>query len=258
LNTEKHWVEYMTNKEFNQESFEQIERYLMQEMGAEELRGFEERLSKEAILKAEVEMQKDSMLAVELQAMSESLKKVASEESKPKGGAGGLVIPFLNSRTIFAIAAGLAIILGLFSVFNPFQSQEEKLFAEYYNPDPGLPVPMSAVSHYDFYDAMVDYKAEKYDLALEKWKTLLAQDNKNDTLQYFVASSLLNLDDMEASIPMLVELSKRDDSRFKERATWYLALAYLKENKPESVKGLTVPPSSIYHSRLQELQSNLP
>src|SRR5690606_38198090 len=71
------------------------------------------------------------------------------------------------------------------------RTPEEKLFVQFYRPDPGLPTLMGVSDHYEFENAMVSYKMGSYGEAIEGWRQLLKTYPQNDTLNYFIGSAYL-------------------------------------------------------------------
>src|SRR5690606_13831875 len=88
----------------------------------------------------------------------------------------------------WAAAASVAGILLWSSYFFFANTPSEKLFAQYYQPDPGLPTLMGISDNYVFENAMVSYKTGDYKKAIVDWQQLLQENMDNDTLQYFIGS----------------------------------------------------------------------
>jgi len=144
----------------------------------------------------------------------------------------------LQSRHIFLkIAVAASLLIGFALMFYYYQTDPyEKLYEAYYSPDPGLPTVMSSTSEYDFYDAMVDYKRENYDLAINKWSALQANSPTNDTLNYFLGMAWMASNKVEKALPYLEEVTKNNASVFHEDARFYTALYHIKNNNLELAK----------------------
>ncbi|HAH36961.1 MAG TPA: hypothetical protein DCL81_10700 [Algoriphagus sp.] len=141
------------------------------------------------------------------------------------------------SRWILAIAASLILILvSWWGIQSVFQSPNEKLFAAYYQTDPGLITAMSGSDSYEFDRGMVDYKEGKYKEALARWNLLLEEEFADDTLIYFVAMANLELGNYDLSQKLLKQVADENASEFKEDASWYLALIYLKNGELDPAK----------------------
>ncbi|GMQ30124.1 tetratricopeptide repeat protein [Algoriphagus confluentis] len=140
-------------------------------------------------------------------------------------------------RWILAVAATVSLILvGWWGFQSVFQSSNEKLFVAYYQTDPGLITAMSGSDSYEFDRGMVDFKEGKYREALVRWELLLEEDPADDTLLYFVAMAHLEMENYPLSQELLKQVADEDSSEFKEDASWYLALIYLKKGEMEAAK----------------------
>jgi len=113
------------------------------------------------------------------------------------------------------------------------QSANERLYAEYFKPDPGLLTPMSTTTEYDFYRGMVDYKQEKYGEAINRWKPLAEQKPENDTLNFYLGVSFLAKDETDEAIAYLSKAVRFPGSTFIDEAWYYLGMAQLKEGQSE-------------------------
>jgi len=226
----------MKKQNLSQEEFELIERYLDGSMNSKEHSAFEESSKMDARLSQNVEEVRLLLQAVEEQSLQNKLdnfhKEIISENDGSK-----LVEPIKRlsfSFKNFTIAASLALLMGLsYWLLFEQKSTDEKLFAQYFQVDPGLVTPMSTTSNYEFYRGMVDYKQGKYDLAIERWNPLLTQKPENDTLNYFIGISYLAKDDGEKAIEFLSKAINSPSSIFKDEAWYYLGLIKLKESKTE-------------------------
>ena len=146
-------------------------------------------------------------------------------------------------RTLAAAASFAGIFfLGWWMMQSPVNS-EDQLFADAFYTDPGLPTPMSETNNYNFYDAMVDYKMEKYDLALEKWNKPSLQIGK-DTLNFYKGMALVNKGDFQQSISILNKIDK--SSSFYDKANWYKVRILIDQGKYQEAKALleTIPKST--------------
>lgn len=235
--------------------FETIEAYVRGTLSEEDRKAFETKLSSDPELQKEVEIMRDDILAVELGAFTSSIKDISKEYDQKNPSisrkSNGLNIKF------WAIAAGLALLLSLgFWIFNNAPSPDN-LYTEHFTTDPGLPVSMGSTSTYEFSDAMVDYKAGKYEKAISKWTELSVSDQRNDTLKYYIASSFLNSEKFSEAIPLLEEVSSMPVSKFQSKAQWYLMLAYLKTGQMEKFKALDTENNKDYAKRIESLRKSV-
>ncbi|MFD1615554.1 tetratricopeptide repeat protein [Gelatiniphilus marinus] len=218
------------NTNISQELLESVEKYLNNTMDAPNLKAFKSRLKNDFEFKTQVEDIKTLLLAIETQSLKEKLNDFHNQ-IKPKAEVNtnqeNKKNTHINYRK-FAVAAAIVIAFGSIWFFsNP---PNQKLYAKYFKPDPGLPTAMGSTDNYDFYDAMVNYKRGDYTLAISKWQTLLVQKPENDTLNYFLGvAHLANKNETEA-IPFLERsVQSQDTFPLIHDAYHYLGLAYLKE-----------------------------
>lgn len=224
-----------TNDKISKELLETIERYLNGKLSSQELRDFERLLDLDEEFRVQVDDVRTMLLGVEAQSLKEQLDEFHQEIPISKK----TITPQQKTRFLrysqFAAAAAILIAVGGFWFFST--SNNERLYSKYFEPDPGLPTTMSSTNNYDFYDGMVKYKYGNYDLAISKWKALIAQTPENDTLNYFLGvAKMVNKNTAEA-IPFLEHaIEAPDDFVFLNEAYYYLGLAYLKEGNIELAK----------------------
>ena len=216
----------------SQNTLELIERYLNHELEGQALIDFEKKLENDQDFRDEVNFVKNISTGVERAVLKEKMESFHSEMQSETP------IIKLQSRHIFLkIAVAASLLIGFALMFYYYQTDPyEKLYEAYYSPDPGLPTVMSSTSEYDFYDAMVDYKRENYDLAINKWSALQANSPTNDTLNYFLGMAWMASNKVEKALPYLEEVTKNNASVFHEDARFYTALYHIKNNNLELAK----------------------
>ena len=213
---------------------ERIEAYLMRTLTDIDRQHFEQEMARDPELQEEVAEMRILLLGIETSALKKKLITLTEEGEQSK------IVSFdarqSNRRSLgwWAKAASVLLLMGLgtwFLLQNRTDSPD--LYAQFYYADPGLQTPMSAVDQYAFYDAMVDYKAEKYTQAIEKWNALMNDAPDNDTLQYYLASAHLNQGDQDAALMHFQPVIDQPNSVFNQKAKWYWSLIQLKrENWP--------------------------
>ncbi len=226
----------MKKQNQSQEEFERIDRYLTGLMNKEERSEFEKVLTEDSLLTQRVEEARILFQAVEEQSLRNKLDDF-HEEIASKPGVIKSIEPAIRSAfgyKKYAIAASLALLIGVAAWLIPGQkSENEKLFAHHFIPDPGLITPMSTTSNYEFFRGMVDYKQGKYELAIDRWNPLIDQKPENDTLNYYLGVSYLAKGESEKAIDFLLKAIHHSNSVFINEAWYYLGLAQLKEGNPE-------------------------
>ncbi len=197
-------------------NLEHIENYLDGKLSAEEKDVFEAEVANDPELRhlvSEMELIKDSLETAQLK---EKIKSVAkSKRTKNKRP------PYF--RILLVALVILALVL-LGKQFLKSEQKEETInYASYFTKDPGIPTPMGAESNAPLLDAIIDYKADKYQLSIEKLEKF---DAANDTIQYFKAMNFRALGEMNSAYILLESIPS--ESTFSERAAWFLVEYFLK------------------------------
>lgn len=228
----------------SQEQLERIESYLAHSMSPEEQQKFENEIQSNAGLKQQVEEVQNLILGIEsaslkqeLNAFHEDMVPVRSHDPSREQN----TLKLKRFRKIIRYVAAAVVVLGLTGYLllnsNP---ASEKLFAKHFTPDPGLPTTMSTSDDFEFYDAMVNYKRQEYELAIDKWEALYQANRKSDTLSYFLGVAHLANGNEKDAIDYLESLSGAARNSFKNETNYYLGLAHLKAgNVKEAKKYLT-------------------
>lgn len=217
----------MNNSEnISQERFELIENYLEDKMSSVERTEFESRLITDPQLASQLEEVRSLILGIEtavlkdkMVAFHEDLTPVKSLETARSKGR--------NPIWKWSVAAILIAAMGSFWMLRS-GDQNDRLFAEHFSPDPGLPTTMSTTSNYVFYEGMVNYKQGDYKTALEKWSAIKDHSMGMDTLNYFRGVAHLANGDTESCIKYLQPLWNSEESGFTNETAHYLGMAYLK------------------------------
>lgn len=218
----------------SQELLETIERYLKGTMSSDEHTSFELQMEMDAKLRQQVDDTRIIFSGIRKAVLKDKLnvvhKKIIQDRKIIPDNAPKVFKPYFRTLTI---AASVLILIGGFWFFNQ-QPNNEKLFEQFFEPDRGLATVMSTTDNYDFDDAMVDYKNEKYDVAIQKWNVLLKSKPKNDTLNYFIGvAHLANKNEVKA-IDYLKKTIEVENGAFALDAYYYLGLAQLKLNNAQA------------------------
>ena len=218
-----------TFQDIPQSIFNEIERYLLKQMAVEEATSFEQKITADDVLREQVHQTQLLMLAVQEASLETSLKEFH------KGVAVNKTTHAIKRRWpkqwLFSAAAFIAVIVIGGWLWTTIFNKNDRLFSQYYKPDPGLITAMGTSDNYTFDRAMIDYKRGNYDAALKAWESLLVNKPDNDTLNYFVGSSYLAKDITEKAVTHLAKVSGMSNSYFANDANWYMGLALLKQGK---------------------------
>jgi len=238
----------MSTSALDRSTFETIEAYVLDRMDAVEHDAFEQRMASDAALRAEVELERENIRAVELGGVTRLLKGIAAEDVAKVGGGW---THYLKYAAVIAVV----VTAGLWWSMRP--SLNERLFAEHFAADPGLPVAMSATEDPAFADAMVSYKEGKYAEARAKWSPLLQAEPMNDTLRYYMASAWLAEGDAQAALPLLEALSLESGSAFHEKAHWFLFLAHVRNGDVVKAQAMRFDGDTIHADRVRSIKDQL-
>ncbi|MBK9422246.1 MAG: hypothetical protein IPN44_14530 [Flavobacteriales bacterium] len=242
----------MNEAALHKDRFEAIEAYLLGTMPPEERHRFEQELAADALLRDEVELQGENTLAIELAGITRTLQAVREEHREMSPAASG------KSWTIHLKYAAMVAVLMVGAVWWIARPPEnERLFAEYYVEDPGLPVPMSAVNDPVFQDAMVAYKLGDFAEARNKWGDLLQREPSNDTLRYYMANTYLAEGDAQAAIPLYESVAGAPGSAFHDKARWYLFLSYLHEGRLNELPDTMLARDTYYGEKERSVRSRI-
>lgn len=231
--------------------FEAIEAYVLGTMPMDERVRFEQDLANDEILRAEMELQRENTLAIELGGVERMLRKLGAQHAGQEGKKGGGWMQYLKYAAVIAVVLSGAV------WWMSRMPVHERLFAEHFTADPGLPVPMSATDDLAFHDAMVAYKMGEYAEARAKWSPLLQAEPTNDTLRYYVASASLAQGDAAAAVPLFEGLVDEPVSAFSDKSQWFLFLAYLKVGEKEKLKTMHLDDDPIYGDPVRAIMSEL-
>lgn len=240
----------MSQGTLDRSTFEAIEAYVLDRMSADERTAFEQRMIGDASLKAEVDLERENIRAVELGGVTRMLREIAAAErrSEETGSRWSRYVKY---------AAVIALLLTGTIWWSMRPSTSERLFAEHYAADPGLPVTMGVTDDPAFADAMVSYKEGNYADAYTKWSGLLQRDAMNDTLAFYVANASLADGNAAAAIPVFLGVVNDTASTFHDKARWFLFLAYLKVGDVQKAKAIPFEGDDTYAERARAIATQL-
>ena len=219
-------------KEFNE-----FDAYINNELNESEKKSFEQRLQDDKEFNDAFESHLNLVLGLETYHLKNILKehKLPSNNKNPKKYG-----KYVVSGIVLAI---IVAIIGILIFKKPpqkpakpkIESDSKKIFALYYETDPGLPSKMGFSKQIIFDKGMIQYKIKNYDQALEYWNTL--ENQNNDTLIYYKAMIDINTGNYSKSYSDLQKLDEK--SEFYPKAQWYKLLILLKEKKEQEAKALS-------------------
>ncbi|PHS67488.1 MAG: hypothetical protein COB12_03420 [Flavobacterium sp.] len=205
-----------------------IDNYLSRTLSAEDTVTFNELLQSDVDFKKEVQFHKDLQKVTEFEddtAFKKTLQQFESEFQPKK-----------NNYTKWLVAASIAILIGFGSMFYFQTTSNQELFAENFEPYRNIiqPIVRGEVSDNIKTHAFTAYEKGDYKQAI----TLFSEIQKTETATYYsfyIANSYLALDNTSEAI-LLFKNYIATKGEFSEKAYWYLALAYLKEETTSEAK----------------------
>lgn len=232
--------------------FERIEAFLTGHMNEADRVQFELEIRNDPAFAEKVTMQQEMLRTVEVGALREKFEKIHQVQIGKAGKPS-------RSKIWYAIAAGFALLIASGIWWQSQPNEFQALLANNLTTDPGLPVPMSAPvgGQYIFYDAMVDYKMENYELAMEKWNKLLSTGPKNDTLQFYIGAALFNQSKYAGSLSYFEKVLKNEQSTFRYKSQWYIVLASLAGENKAKIDAVKPLPGSPFTGQINTIQSQI-
>ena len=142
-----------------------------------------------------------------------------------------------NKRVWWVAASFIGVLIATY-FFSVQQSSHETLFAENFEPYRNViqPIVRGIVSDDLKTQAFTSYEKKEYKKAIQ----LFSEIQKTEMDSYYTfykANSFLALDNTNKAISSFIEYID-SEGEFKDKATWYLALAYLKDKQDE--KAITI------------------
>ncbi|MDH7448365.1 tetratricopeptide repeat protein [Aquimarina sp. 2201CG14-23] len=212
---------------------ELIDKYLHTELTQSERDQFNDLLENDDAFRNDVEFLKNIKVvsgAEDRSQLRESMAgfeaKIATKETK--------VVPLFNYKKLW-IAASIVLIatIGGITLLNPFAIDTNELYAENFEPYKNVVTPIVRGENTESEEvlAFTSYESKNYPLAADQFSKLFESTRKPYFLLY-QANSLLASGKTKDAIPILEQHIALGD-QLSERGKWYLALAYLKENRKE-------------------------
>ena len=130
-------------------------------------------------------------------------------------------------------AASIALLIGIASWFlflNSGEINTKELYASHFVPYENVVMPIERGEEIKDLkaSAFAAYENEEYSNALKLFEKLQTIE-KDAYIDFYSAMVLMQLNRVEEAIPLLEGYIEKE-GKLKDRATWYLALAYLKIN----------------------------
>ncbi len=220
------------------------EKYIREEMTAEERTSFEAQLSTDEALRAAYDFVKDTEKALEITEYKR-LKSILGENSKSSG---------FRFKRWLGIAASIALVATLgYIIFVGGQTSTEDLYNQYYEPYPNIidPVNRSSTGSSSPYQL---YEQGNLNEALD----YLSVMSTSDTTFFYKGQVHMSLGNYEKAVTAFNRLDK--NSTFYASGQWYLALTHIKmsqEKRAEELLKVIADSGNSYADRAREILDSL-
>ena len=243
---------------------EQIEQYCEGKMSQAEKSAFEAELLLNEELNEELELYKkivDSFKITKEDSIRTNLRRIDVELDNNMSGKANDSFSMNKYRNNFAIAASIAIFIGLTSYFMFFYSSTDKLIASFEVEEPGLPVLMGGGANIIFDDAMSAYQQNDYQTSLTILQNLSKENPTSDTLNYFIAIIYAKTKRPNEAIPFFEKVVLNSNSIFRSKASYQLGLCYWRTNdihkSREIFQQISSDDNSLFSKNAAEIMKRL-
>eukprot|EP01093_Parvamoeba_rugata_P006433 TRINITY_DN2014_c0_g3_i1.p1 TRINITY_DN2014_c0_g3~~TRINITY_DN2014_c0_g3_i1.p1 ORF type:complete len:238 (+),score=50.77 TRINITY_DN2014_c0_g3_i1:585-1298(+) len=206
-----------------------IQDYIANRLSTNQRAEVEHLLETDSEFKAEFESHKDMAVAFKI-SEAESLKRRFQEleNTLPKEKSTFKTVKY----AAFAIASVL--VIGLcYNIFNTTTGND--LFEDYFEISPNTYQPVTRSNNSDKDNtAFIAYENGNYELAENKFETLL-KTSENPNIRYYYASSLLNQSKYDLALEQFQILNKIDFD-YTDESLWYTALIYIRTEDYDNAK----------------------
>ncbi len=206
---------------------ELIEKHIADSLNADEAVKFEEKYRTSDSFRESVNFQRSLLSSLEANKkakLKEELYQMLQDVDAKQ------VIPIANRW--YLIAASIAILLGVFWIFNLTTNNEARLFESYFEPFPTKGYLRGDISASEIDEILQLYADKDYDKTIGRINAL--PEESFDGQMLYLGNSYLALSQSEEAIQIFQSIEPTD--RYYADSQWYLALAYLANSEREQAK----------------------
>ncbi|GAB3704118.1 hypothetical protein GCM10027592_35100 [Spirosoma flavus] len=255
----------------SEEQYEIIEAYLTDELSATDRASFEDDMQDNTELREEVDRQRSIRLGFRALGIERALEQAkahydATSSAPETSQSVEPVVRPLTTWRYWAVAASVLLLLGFgYYAFQQTSARQAELaYAETFAPDSGDQLmkdfpsgSISAATRSGFLDALSSYKAGKYDDVISKLATLPADKQTTYYKNYFLGLSYLANNQPGGAIPLLISAQATPSFQLRQKAEWFLALAYVKNKEKEkalpTLKRISSEKDNPFHELAQRV-----
>jgi hypothetical protein len=214
-----------------------IDKKLSEELTLDEERSFKQRYAQSTAFAEEYRLQRqlvDTLRSQHNQQLKNEMKAL-HEEVKAERGKRRYHWPYAVAATIV-----LLLMVGTWFYQATYPSSSEDLFAAYYTPYRADPLVRSESESVSIYDRATQlYRTEQYRDVIPLLEHLLATDTtQRDKVLLLLGNSHLKDGMISSAIAYFRQATKSSNPIMQERATWYLALSYLRDENITAARPL--------------------
>lgn len=216
-----------------------INLYLEGNLSDDEIDIVEQRMEKDPVFQARVEIIRDTEVAQKLG--TPEFRNIVEEvgQSYKKSSHGQKKTISIGYRKWVMAASILALLVSGFLLLYVFSSpaDSEQLYAEYFTPYPNNMTVRNDVENDLLSTAMGLYDAEKYQEAIAAFERI-EKNERSETVVFYEGLSYLSDSQPKKAILKLSLVADNDQSNYQIQAKWYMALAHIKDRASDKAKQL--------------------
>ncbi|MEM1218731.1 MAG: hypothetical protein AAGH79_07455 [Bacteroidota bacterium] len=248
-----------------EKKYELIEKWIDQTLTPEEQKSFAEYQAANVNWEEEVQLHRQLAATIgdkPTQDFHELLQDVDQDWEKPAAGGGRVIRLFRNPA--LAVAAGMALLLGVFGIYYFSRPQSmPALYAAYHEEYPMVLNQRSEVQSVE--DSVLTlaigaYQAKDYETADLHFVHLMTLNVENEAYPFYHGLCRLERGNLEDAILTFQAMQSEGPNSYQELARWYLALACLKSLQTDRArKNLTKIKAGQYkYEEAQIILNELP
>lgn len=212
---------------YSEEILSQFDSYTAGKMTPKEKDVFEASLEKDVTLKQAFDDYLHLTEGLSAFGYAKFSEKIADWESEIAAEKNTKIVP-LKSWYMIAATISLLIVAVLGWWKFGMQDSSEELYASYYQPYPDILTSRGSSGETLLNEALYYYESGNYELAIEKLNKVLADDQDNNELRFYLGQAYLANNDALKAQTVFRSLLDQNNFALYDASEWYLALASLK------------------------------
>lgn len=245
------------------EEIELIEKYQRGELKDGALSAFEERVVLDEAFAHEVNAYSTIMAGVKLKGEEDFTETIKRWEQEEKNEV--VDKPSIPLRRLWSAAAAVLILVLPLSLwfYTSSQHSNERHFDAYFQPYEDIVTSRSAAPKDDakFREGMAYYNNSDYVNAVRAFEVFLVSQPEHAAAIFYLGVANLASDNPKKAELQFLKLQQQPEGVFTEMADWYLALAYVEENKVAQadavLKNIVANPKHAFVEEAKSLQKEL-